>query len=190
MFHEVEIPDEAGKQRAEAKKDADAIGAECVAVRHGMGRKWRPSTHQDTGDDASDESFARGSLIAAELAVRFAVQHHRQDAAEQTGGNHFYVALGLEDVAQNRSRYQSDADRHRESGGEAHHVNAGDEEKICEVENYAGEEYGVNIRGVRRMNIVQEAVRVVAEATYGQCIDQRREKNSDRVVPIEKLKTV
>ena len=79
--------------------------------------------------------FARGSFIAAELAVRFAVEHHCQNAADQTGGNHFYVAFRLEDVAQNRSRDESDADRHRESGSEADHVDTGDEEKICEVEN-------------------------------------------------------
>ena len=42
VLHEVEIPDEAGKQRAEAQKDADAVGAKRVAVRHGVGRGMAP----------------------------------------------------------------------------------------------------------------------------------------------------
>src|SRR5580692_7111948 len=141
-------------------------------------------------DDAGDEPFARYSFIAAELAVRFAVEHHGKDGTEQTRSNHFYVAFGLEDVAQNRSRHESDADRHWESGGEADHVDTGDEEKICEIENYAGEEYAINIRSVRRMDIVQEAVGVVAEAAHGESVNQRGEKNSDRVVPVEKLEAV
>src|ERR1700720_2915376 len=40
------------------------------------------------------------------------------------------------------------------------------------------------------MNVVQEAVGVITDATQGQSVDQRREKNSDRIVPVEKLKAV
>ena len=64
MLHEVEIPDEAGEQRAEAKENADAVGSERIAVRHGVSGEGRPGAHQNTGNDAGDESFARDSLIA------------------------------------------------------------------------------------------------------------------------------
>jgi len=38
------------------------------------------------------------------------------------------------------------------------------------------------------MDVVQEAVGIVAEAAHSQSVNQRREKDSDRIVPVEKAR--
>src|SRR5215813_7829387 len=59
VFHEVDIPNEAGEQGTQRKKNCRAVGSQRVAGGHGMRHEWRPKSHQNTGYDANDDAFLR-----------------------------------------------------------------------------------------------------------------------------------
>jgi len=190
LFHEIQIPPEAGKQRAAGEEYGDAVGAESISVREGAGGKRRPQAHQRAGDYADDDAFARGFSVGAEFAVGFAVEDDGDDGAEDAGAQHHYVAASLLDEAEDGADYQRDADGYGEGDGESGHVNRGDEQKIGQVENYSGEEGPADVREVGGVDIIKEAGGAASGGAHGEGVDQSGEENSDGVVPVEELEAI
>src|SRR5713226_3511865 len=70
LLHEINIPEEAGKQCAESEEHANTVWAEGVASRHSARDEGRPESHQDARDDAGDDAFlGDGAVYAGKVAV-------------------------------------------------------------------------------------------------------------------------
>src|SRR5258707_1172860 len=70
LLHEINIPEEAGKQCAESEEHANTVWAEGVASRHSARDEGRPESHQDARDDAGDDAFlGDGAVYAGKEAV-------------------------------------------------------------------------------------------------------------------------
>src|SRR5271166_261938 len=91
VLHEINIPDETGKERAEREEYSSGVGAERAddlavhLVRHGAGHERRPQTHQHAGDNADDDAFSGDRAShAGETAVGLAVKRHGDERADHT----------------------------------------------------------------------------------------------------------
>src|SRR5712692_5844453 len=118
FLHEVNIPEETGKQRAQSKEDPNTVRAEGVPTCHGAGNERRPKSHQDARDDAGDDAlFGDGAVYVGKVAVGFAVQNDRDHRAKHTCSQHAGVPLRLQNVAGDDAYDQCDTDGNREGDG-------------------------------------------------------------------------
>src|SRR5216683_3548296 len=118
LLHEINVPEEAGKQCAQREEDPDTVWAEGVASRHGARDEGRPKSHQDARDDAGDDALlGDGAVYAGKVAVGFAVEHNRNHRAEYTGSEHARMPLRLQNVAGDNANDQRDTDGNREGDG-------------------------------------------------------------------------
>src|SRR5580704_11231654 len=100
FFHEINVPDETRKQRAEGEEDADAVRTEGVSLGHGTRDEGRPESHQDARDDASDDALLRnGAVRVGETPVGFAIQYDGDYRANYTGGKQPSISIGLKNIA-------------------------------------------------------------------------------------------
>src|SRR6266851_7352610 len=109
LLHEINIPEEAGKQCAESEEHANTVWAEGGASRHSARDERRPKSHQDARDDAGNDAFlGDGAVYAGKVAVGFAVEHDGDHRAEYTSGEHAGMPLRLQNVAGHNTYDQRD----------------------------------------------------------------------------------
>src|ERR1700677_292486 len=58
-LHEVHIRDEAAQQRPNAEQRCNAVGRQCMAMGHRTSNKRRKPAHENSGNHAHDDSYAR-----------------------------------------------------------------------------------------------------------------------------------
>src|SRR5271163_5035364 len=118
FLHEINIPDETRKQRAEGEEDADAVRAEGVSLRHGSSDEGRPQSHQDARHDARDDALLRnGAVRVGEAAVGFAIQYDGDYRANDTGGKQPSISVWLKNIARDDAHDESDTDGNGEGDG-------------------------------------------------------------------------
>src|SRR5258707_13557664 len=101
LLHEINIPEEAGKQCAQSEEDPNTVWAERVASRHSARDEGRPKTHQDARDDAGDDAFLGDEAVyAGKVAVGFAVEHDCNHRAKDTCREHARRPLPLQNIAE------------------------------------------------------------------------------------------
>ena len=99
VFHEVDVPDGAGKKSAEGQKYCDTVWPERVAAGHGMSYEGRPEAHQDSRNDADCNAFSGDCATSADqAAVGFAVHDYGDHGADDSHGEECRIAFGLNDV--------------------------------------------------------------------------------------------
>src|SRR5690242_5369203 len=191
LLHEINVPEEAGEQRAESEEHPNTVWTERVAARHGAGDERRPQSHQDAGDDAGDDALlGDGAVYVGEVAVGLPIEHDRDYRAKYAGSKHAGVPFGLQNVAGDHAHDQRDADGNREGNGQAGHINASDEQQVGQIEYGAAGQSGEEICAVRRANVIQEAGGIVSGAAHGEGQDDGDQKNSDGIVPIKQLEAI
>src|ERR1700751_4438119 len=96
FLHEINIPDETGKQGTEREEDTDTVRAERMSLGHGTSDEGRPESHQDARHDASDDALLRnGAVRVGEAAVGSAIQYDGDYGANHTGGKQPSIPIGL-----------------------------------------------------------------------------------------------
>ncbi len=106
-------------------------------------------------------------------------------------GEQRQVAFRLQSVARNDSDHQSNADGNRESHGQSSHVDARNQQQVGEIENGSCHQHVHDIRAVGRVNIIQKTCGIARRgASHGESEDERNQKYSQGIVPIEELKAI
>jgi hypothetical protein len=191
MLHKINIPEEAGEQRASGKKYCDTVRAKRISVGESARGKRRPQAHQYSGDDADDDALARNFFVlASEFAVGFAVEDDGDHRADNADRKQRKVPSLLLDVTEDHADHERDADGNGEGDRKSGHVDGRDEEQVSEIEDHSGNQRPPDVGSVGRVYIVEEAGRAVVDRAHGEGVDQRGEENADGVIPVKQLEAV
>src|SRR5712691_2410965 len=102
LFHEVNVPDEAGEECTQSEKYRAAIWTQRITilgVGHGARHEWGPQAHQNARNNADDDAFLRHLFAGTrQTAVGFAVEKNRDQGTHHTYSQEHGVSPGLKRV--------------------------------------------------------------------------------------------
>src|SRR5215467_1438749 len=109
-----------------------------MSLRHGMRYKGGPKTHQDSGNDGDDDTFARKRARGLlKTRISLAIKDHGDDGTRDSCSEQQGVPNWLKDVTRDNANDQSNANGNRKRRSQASHIDGGNQQEVGKIEDRA-----------------------------------------------------